>query len=232
VRGFLLVNPRAGGAQAAEELCAEAVRLGIEAHVVRPGEEAAELTRTAVADTIGIAGGDGSLAPVAAVAVECDLPFVCVPAGRTQPPRATWVSTGTIPSAPWTPLPGVERRVDVGRVNGRLLVNHVSLGSYAALVDEVQRAGRLRALMRATRRWKLRFEIDGDPVRAGIVVVGNNAYRLEPIAVGVRDRLDEGILHLGIARGWLPRTWTDRRGSAIGSLPLRGGSEPRSTASR
>jgi hypothetical protein len=42
------------------------------------------LARAAVADgadVLGVAGGDGSLAAVAAVAIEAELPFVCVPAG-------------------------------------------------------------------------------------------------------------------------------------------------------
>ena len=212
MRGFLLVNPRAGGAQAAEELCAEAARRGFDAHVLRPGEDAAEIARAAGADAIGIAGGDGSLAPVAAVAIERDLPFVCVPLGTHNHFARDAGLNRDDPVGALEAFAGVEHRVDVGRVNGRLFVNNVSLGAYAALVDEEQHAGRLRALVRATRRRKLRFDIDGGEVSARIVVVGNNAYRLEPLAVGVRERLDEGVLHLGIARGWLPRTWEDRLG--------------------
>jgi len=212
VRGFLLVNPCAGGAQAAEEVCAEAVRRGIEAHVLRAGEDAAELARRADAEAIGIAGGDGSLAPVAAVAIERELPFVCVPLGTRNHFALDAGLDRDDPVGALEAFSGTARRVDVGRVNDRLFVNNVSLGAYAALVDEEQRAGRLRALVRAARRRKLRLEIDGEPVSARIVVVGNNAYRLEPLAIGVRERLDEGILHLGIAHGWLPPTWDDRRG--------------------
>src|SRR5919112_2018672 len=83
VAGFLIVNPRSGSdSPSAEELVEEAVARGVETRVLRAGEEdAAALARQAGADVLGMAGGDGSLAPVAAVAIERDLPFVVVPFG-------------------------------------------------------------------------------------------------------------------------------------------------------
>src|ERR671925_560822 len=80
--GFLLINPRSGnGGPSADELCAEAERRGIEARILRENDEPAELAGSMEARALGIAGGDGSLAPVAAVAPERDVPFVCVPFG-------------------------------------------------------------------------------------------------------------------------------------------------------
>ena len=82
--GLLLINPRAGARSSgpsAEDLRAEAERRGIEASVLGEDEDRAEPARSAGADVLGIAGGDGSVASVAAVAVERDLPLVCVPAG-------------------------------------------------------------------------------------------------------------------------------------------------------
>ncbi len=82
MQGFLIVNPRSGaGSPGAEELAAQAPKYGVEARILRPGEDASELARTADATALGVAGGDGSLAPVASVAVERELPFVCVPFG-------------------------------------------------------------------------------------------------------------------------------------------------------
>src|SRR5207237_8408397 len=73
-------------------------------------------------------------------------------------------------------------------------------------------AGRRRARLRAGgRQERVRRRIDGETVSARIVVVGNNVYRLDPLAVGTRERLDEGVLHLGVARGFLPRTWSESR---------------------
>src|ERR671930_64477 len=84
--GLLLINPRAGssGGPAAEELAGEAERRGILACVLGKRDDAAALARDGAAAIIGAAGGDGSLASVAAVAVERQLPFVCVPFGTRK----------------------------------------------------------------------------------------------------------------------------------------------------
>ena len=81
----LIVNPRSGGGKATRfDLIAQCAQRGIEAIVLNPGDDLAELANTAIrdgADAIGMAGGDGSQATVAAIAAEHDVPFVCVPAG-------------------------------------------------------------------------------------------------------------------------------------------------------
>src|SRR5437868_6163032 len=79
--GFLLVNPHAGGGKPVDELVAEAKARAIDVHLFEAGVDLAELARAAHADVIGVAGGDGSLAPVAQVAIDRDLPFVCIPFG-------------------------------------------------------------------------------------------------------------------------------------------------------
>jgi diacylglycerol kinase family enzyme len=210
------VNPRAGTEEpSAAELVEAAQARGIRTHVLREGEDAAELARAATdASALGMAGGDGSLGAVAAVALERDLPFVCVPFGTYN--HFAW-DAGIDRDDPLGALlafDGGERRVDVGRIgDDRLFLNTVSFGLYAALVAEEDRTGsRIRALFRrAVRGGHVRLRIDGEPVTARIVVVGNNVYRLHPLDVGSRPRLDEGILHLGIARGLLPRSWEERR---------------------
>jgi diacylglycerol kinase family enzyme len=217
--GFLLVNPRAGGRRpATDELVQAAHACGIETHVLRRGEDPAELARTEIATILGMAGGDGSLGAVAAVAVERGLPFVCVPFGTYN--HFAW-DAGIDRDDPIGALDafgGEERRVDVGRLgDGRLFLNTVSFGLYAALVAEEDRIGsRLRALLRrVVRGGHVHLRIDGKPVTARIVVVGNNVYRLHPLEVGRRERLDEAVLHLGIARGLLPRSWEDRRAERL-----------------
>jgi len=220
VAGFLLINPRSGTDRlSAEELVGAARGRGIRTHVLREGEDAAKLARAAAdASALGVAGGDGSLVPVAAVALERDLPFVCIPFGTYN--HFAW-DAGIDRDDPLGALrafAGEERRVDVGRLgDGRVFLNTVSFGLYAALVAEEDRVGsRLRALLRrVVRGGHVRLRIDGEPVTARIVVVGNNVYRLHPLEVGRRPRLDEGILHLGIARGLLPRSWEERRAAGF-----------------
>ena len=50
-------------------------------HVLEEDDDLADLAREADAEVLGMAGGDGSLGAVAQVAVERDLPFVCIPWG-------------------------------------------------------------------------------------------------------------------------------------------------------
>src|ERR671935_380836 len=213
---FLLVNPRAGTEEpSAEELVGAALEQGIRTHVLREGEDPAELARAATdAPVLGMAGGDGSLGPVAAVAVERDLSFVCVPFGTYN--HFAW-DAGIDRDDPLGALhafEGEERRVDVGRLgDGRVFLNTVSFGLYAALVAEEDRVGsRLRAALRLVfRGGEVRVALDGEPVTARIVVVGNNVYRLHPLEIGTRPRIDGGILHLGVARGLLPWSWEEER---------------------
>src|SRR5919197_5112780 len=81
--GLLLINPLAGdGHPSAAELEEAARAVRIRTHVLAPDDDPAELARAAEAEALGIAGGDGSLGPVAAAALECDVPFVCIPVGR------------------------------------------------------------------------------------------------------------------------------------------------------
>ena len=84
-RPVLFINPRSGDGKAARAGIAERARAkGIETVILAPGQDLAALAREAVtagADALGMAGGDGSLAVVAAAAAAHGIPFVRVPAG-------------------------------------------------------------------------------------------------------------------------------------------------------
>ena len=218
--GFLVINPRSGtGGPDASELGAEAERRGITTHVLLEGDDPAALAREAE-PPIGIAGGDGSLASVAEVALERDVPFVVVPYGTRNHFARDLGLDRDDPVASLDAFAGSERRVDVGRANDRLFLNNVSLGLYARLVH--RREGhrrrrelfaRLRALgMLARRPGSLGIKIDDRLVEARVVVVANNAYTLDLFSIGERERLDEGLLHLYVAHGWLPGSWDDEAG--------------------
>src|ERR671935_1369125 len=132
--GFLLINPRAGGSRPSTDELVEAAReRGIETHVLRKGEDPAELARTEVATVLGIAGGDGSLGPVAAVAIERGVPFVCIPFGTYN--HFAW-DAGIDRDDPLSALgafEGEERRVDVGRLgHGPVLLKTVPPRRYPA----------------------------------------------------------------------------------------------------
>ena len=99
----LLMNPRSGGGKATRFQLADRCRQqGIEPVVMAPGEDLLHLAEDAVArgcDLLGMAGGDGSQALVAAVAARCRIPLVVVPAGtRNHFARDLGVGTGVVRS--------------------------------------------------------------------------------------------------------------------------------------
>ena len=222
MRGLLLINPRAGrdAGPSAEELREEALARGVAARILATGEDPAEAARTADAEILGAAGGDGSVAGVAAVAVERGLPFVCVPYGTRNHFARDLGLDRNDPVGALDAFAGDERGIDVGRAGGRRFLNNVSLGAYAALVhrrEHHRRRGQvlagLRALWLGARRPRgVWARLDGEPVHARVVLVANNAYELDLFSIGARARLDEGRLHLYTARGWLPNAWEERRG--------------------
>ena len=175
-----------------------------------------------LAESLGVAGGDGSLAPVAEVALERDLPFVCVPYGtRNHFARDVGLDRDD-PLAALEAFSGVERRIDVGRANGQLFLNNVALGLYAKLVHRRERhrsrrdaLARARALLLLLReRGKEQdLSLDGGRLAASVVLVANNAYELDLFNVGERARLDEGRLYLYVAHGWRPQAWEERSGT-------------------
>jgi len=220
-----VVNPRSGdGSPTADELVAEARRREIEAHVLRDGDDPGELVRQSNADVVGVAGGDGSLAAVAAAALERGAAFVCVPFGtRNHFAR----DIGLDRDDPFAALDafahGTERRIDVGRVNGRIFVNNVSLGVYAGLVhrrEHHRRRGEMLARARALlavgrRRHRVRAAVNGEDVLARVIFVGNNRYELDLFTLGARPRLDEGRLVLWIAAGVLPTAWEEHTAASF-----------------
>jgi diacylglycerol kinase family enzyme len=183
----------------------------VETHLLQEGEDATTLARQAAdrgAEALGMGSGDGSLAAVAVVALERDVPFVCIPLGtRNHFARDLQLDLDD-PLAALAAFGGRERRVDVGRVGEQVFLNNVSLGLYASFVHDPERKTRNRlmaflrmapaALGRGRTPLDVSFELEGkrEHRAALIVLVANNDYRSESMAdVGERQRLDEGLLH-------------------------------------
>ena len=207
----LLCNPWSGGGKVEKFGLVElASSLGVETVMLDHGLDLAELARDAIArgaDCLGMAGGDGSQALVASIAVEHDLPFVCVSAGtrnhfaldlgldRRDPRHSVYAFRDAI-----------ERRVDYATVNDRFFVNNVSLGVYATIV---QQEGYREAKAETTKQllpellgdaqepFDLQFETpDGTEVDGSfLAMVSNNPYVLAASpSTSQRLRLDTGQL--------------------------------------
>ena len=140
-RPVLLVNPRAGDGTSSRVALPERAReLGIEVVLLAPGDSYVGRVQAVVdggADALGMAGGDGSLAVVAAAAAAHDLPFICVPAGtRNHFALDLGVDRSDVLGALDAFGHAVERRIDMGVVNGRPFLNNVSLGIYGEAVHQ------------------------------------------------------------------------------------------------
>src|SRR5918997_1623594 len=81
----LILNPAAGSAAGFRGRLTRAVdERGIQVHELKPGREAKQAALEAAddgAESLAVAGGDGSVAAVAGVAVERELPLVIVRTG-------------------------------------------------------------------------------------------------------------------------------------------------------
>jgi diacylglycerol kinase family enzyme len=207
----LLCNPWSGGGKVQKfDLVDLASSLGVETVMLDHGLDLAELARDAIArgaDCLGMAGGDGSQALVASIAVEHDLPFVCVAAGTRN---HFALDLGLDRSDPRQSVhafrDAIERRVDYATVNDRFFVNNVSLGVYATIV---QQEGYREAKAATTRQLlpellgdaKEPFDLsfvtpDGTEVDGSfLVMVSNDPYVLAASpSTSQRLRLDTGQL--------------------------------------
>jgi len=69
----------------------------------------------------------------------------------------------------------------------------------------------VRALLRTVRHpYRLRLDVDGKAVKARVVLVANNAYKLNLFDLGAHETLTEGRLHLYSAGGLLPNAWEEQ----------------------
>jgi diacylglycerol kinase family enzyme len=210
-RPVLLCNPWSGGGKVERFGLRElATELGVETVMLDRGLVLEQLARDAVArgaDCLGMAGGDGSQALVASIAVEHGLPFVCVSAGtRNHFALDLGLNRDDPRESMYAFRDAYERKVDFATVNDRFFVNNVSLGVYAKVVQEDEyRDAKVETtktmlpemLGRQAESFDLQFsspegvEIDG----AILVMVSNNQYVIGASPDNAQRRnLDRGRL--------------------------------------
>ena len=194
-RPVLIMNPWSGGGKVDKfNLPEECRRRGIEPVVLKRGDDLRQLALDAAdggAGVLGMAGGDGSQAIVAQVAMERGLPYVCVPAGtRNHLALDLGVDRDDVVGAlDAYGDEGLERRIDLATINGSVFVNNVSLGVYAEIVQsdeyrdaKVQTAAGILPELLGPGADAFDFEIDhpdGSVVHGPcLVLVSNNVYVL------------------------------------------------------
>ncbi len=208
---FLVMNPRSGGGKVVRfDLQRRAEALGAEV-VLLSGPEHLDVTELAIdavrrgADLLGVAGGDGTQALVAAVAAEYHVPFLVISAGTRNHFALDLGLDRKDPARCLDALhDGVEVHVDLGWINGRPFVNNASFGVYAEVVQSPQyRDDKTRTVLRmlpdllgGVTGTGLRARIGDDTVTGPqAILVSNGPYATNDVAgLGRRTRIDSGLL--------------------------------------
>ncbi len=167
---------------------------------------------------LGVAGGDGTVAAVAAVAADHDLPLALIPAG-TLNHFARDVGMRAMPDADAATEAGNAVGVDLGEVeindadDHRYFVNTASLGGYPEMVRVRERLQKRHpkwpsaaiALARTLRRAKpLEVTLNGKHTSIWLLFVGNGTYAPKGFAPSHRPALDTGLLDVRYLRADLP----------------------------
>ncbi len=216
LRGALIMNPKSGGGKAVRfHLEDEANKRGIEPIVLSPGDDLVQLARDAIdrgVDVIGVAGGDGTQALVASIAMTADVAVVCVPAGtRNHFALDLGLDRDDVVGALDAFGEAIEHRIDLATVGDRVFVNNVSLGVYAKIVQspeyrDAKRQTTAKMLPELlgpdAAPFDLRFTSPDGVAHGGaqIVLVSNNPYTFSALGgFGTRARIDGGELGVSTA---------------------------------
>ena len=214
----VIINPLSGDGKAKRYGTADAAEsLGLETVTFEKGECLQQLAHDAVdrgADLLMMAGGDGSLAAGAEVAMQRDVRFACIPVGtRNHFAMDLGLERDDPVQALNAGIDGVEIDVNVGHVGDHVFLNNVSFGIYAkAIGDPNYRQHRVESVADATKD-----TVEGDRDQHGLAVqtpsgetrdqidlllVSNNPYRfIGPPDYGGRATLDTGRLGVVLAGG-------------------------------
>jgi undecaprenyl-diphosphatase len=157
---------------------------------------------------LGVAGGDGSVAAAAAVALEHGLPLAVLPAG-TLNHFARDVGVETAEDVAKAVRSGSAVQVDVAEVNGTPFLNTASIGVYPEVVtrrDQLShRLGKWVAMTVAAAQVLRQSEpltlvINERPQSVWILFVGNCCYRPRGLSPAWRPTLVDGLLDVQYLR--------------------------------
>lgn len=209
LRVVVVVNPGSGGGKVSQfRLIERAERLGGQVSVIGAGQGAAALARAAVeqgAQVLGVAGGDGTVSAVAAVAAQTDVPLLVIPAGtRNHFARDLGLDVRD-PAQALNALSDAESvRVDLGLVESRVFINNVSLGLYAdALLEPGYREAKARTVLSKAPRYlegqqwvDATVDTPWETIEfPQVVLVSNNPYHVAATPyLGRRFTLSSGLL--------------------------------------
>jgi diacylglycerol kinase family enzyme/membrane-associated phospholipid phosphatase len=160
------------------------------------------------AKALGVAGGDGSVASAAAVAIEHGLPLAVIAAG-TLNHFARDVGLETPQDTADAVVSGQAVKVDVADVNGTPFLNTSSIGAYPEMVrrrDALSgRMGKWLALTVAAaqtlrQQSPVELRVNGRELSVWIIFIGNCLYTPRGLSPAWRPRLEDGLLDVQYLR--------------------------------
>jgi diacylglycerol kinase (ATP) len=238
MRVGLVTNAASGGGTDGARVAALLHAAGAEVamHAFDPGEGGDAIDRAAAAaaaerpDRLAVAGGDGSIAPVAVYAAAADLPLAVIPTGTANDfARALDIPRDLEDACAMAARETRERPVDLLRAGDRPFLNAASAGLSVIAAHHAEPlkrplgplsyvAGALRAGLAAT-PMRCRVAADGAQVYAGpawqVIVAGTGAFGggSELDAADPSDRLvDVVVLEAGPRHTLVRRAWGMRSG--------------------
>ena len=161
------------------------------------------------------AGGDGTVASVAALALEAGGELGVLPLGTRNHFARDLGLPLELDGAMAVVAGGAARVVDVGELDGRVFLNNASLGLYTRFVLVREHEERRPGLklwpalakaawhaLRTSRDLEVRLRADdaGLVRRTPVLLVGNNRYTVEGLQRGRRECLDGGCLSVYVLR--------------------------------
>ncbi len=172
------------------------------------GDDADAVMRDAAAEAevLAVAGGDGTVAAAAHVAIERDLPLAVFPAG-TFNHFARAIGADPAKRTVQAIRRGTAGKVDVAYLNERIFLNTASVGAYTDFVRTREglekRIGKpLAALIAGWRTMKkdraVAVTVDGATRESSLLFIGNGQYEPHGFAPSVREDLQDGLLDVRI----------------------------------
>jgi YegS/Rv2252/BmrU family lipid kinase len=194
---------------------------GVRAEILEAGsgQEVMTLAERAArsrVQTVVAAGGDGTVNAVASALLKSDKRLGVLPLGTLNHFSKDLGIPQSLDDAVQNLVRGSLVSVDVGEVNDSIFLNNSSLGLYPRIVrhrdQQRHQLGRgkwpafawaVLSALHVCPILRLRLRVEGRDfiARTPFLFVGNNAYSMETLRIGARDRLDAGVLGVYFARG-------------------------------
>jgi diacylglycerol kinase (ATP) len=164
-------------------------------------------------DRIILGGGDGTMNHAAGVILRSGLPLGILPLGTANDLARTLRIPLSIELAFQVIAEGKIRRIDLGRVNGRLFFNVAHIGLGAEVTNRVSREAKtrwgalayIRALLtvpKENRSFRAYMELDGRArdFRVIEIAVGNGRHYAGGLTVSEEAEIEDGELHLYVVK--------------------------------